>query len=231
MSAYLIHSGSKGMRWGVRRWQNKDGSLTPAGRERYGVGSARGEGSSGGSDASSSRKKKIKTALKVAAGVAIAAGAAYGGYRLSKNPAVRAALSRGVSAIRGTATNVYNRARDVVGKGKSADMGLVKTREHWDNVNHRLFFTDNESGGQVGLGRLNGKSTRERPLNLHSNGGNGNVWEGHSKRTQRGESRSKKRNNHVRGFKWDREAYGHYPTNHHAGVWDNYEPDRRNRRR
>lgn len=31
----LLHSGIKGMRWGVRRWQNKDGSLTPAGRERY----------------------------------------------------------------------------------------------------------------------------------------------------------------------------------------------------
>lgn len=32
----LIHSGIKGMRWGIRRYQNKDGSLTPAGRKRYG---------------------------------------------------------------------------------------------------------------------------------------------------------------------------------------------------
>lgn len=31
----LNHSGIKDMRWGQRRWQNKDGSLTPAGRERY----------------------------------------------------------------------------------------------------------------------------------------------------------------------------------------------------
>ena len=31
----LKHSGIKGMRWGVRRWQNKDGSLTPAGKKRY----------------------------------------------------------------------------------------------------------------------------------------------------------------------------------------------------
>lgn len=31
----LIHSGIKGMRWGVRRYQNKDGSLTPAGKKRY----------------------------------------------------------------------------------------------------------------------------------------------------------------------------------------------------
>ena len=31
----LQHSGIKGMRWGIRRWQNKDGSLTPEGRKRY----------------------------------------------------------------------------------------------------------------------------------------------------------------------------------------------------
>lgn len=31
----LYHWGIKGMRWGRRRFQNKDGSLTPAGRERY----------------------------------------------------------------------------------------------------------------------------------------------------------------------------------------------------
>lgn len=34
---YLIHFGIKGMRWGVRRYQNKDGSLTPAGKKRYNV--------------------------------------------------------------------------------------------------------------------------------------------------------------------------------------------------
>ncbi len=32
----IVHSGVKGMRWGVRRYQNKDGSLTAAGRKRYG---------------------------------------------------------------------------------------------------------------------------------------------------------------------------------------------------
>jgi hypothetical protein len=30
----LTHVGIKGMRWGVRRYQNKDGSLTPAGKKR-----------------------------------------------------------------------------------------------------------------------------------------------------------------------------------------------------
>lgn len=31
----LCHHGTKGMRWGIRRYQNKDGSLTPAGQKRY----------------------------------------------------------------------------------------------------------------------------------------------------------------------------------------------------
>lgn len=31
----LIHWGIRGMRWGIRRYQNKDGSLTPRGEKRY----------------------------------------------------------------------------------------------------------------------------------------------------------------------------------------------------
>lgn len=33
---YLYHSGIKGMKWGVRRFQNPDGTWTEAGKERYG---------------------------------------------------------------------------------------------------------------------------------------------------------------------------------------------------
>lgn len=31
----LYHHGIEGMKWGVRRFQKKDSSLTPAGKKRY----------------------------------------------------------------------------------------------------------------------------------------------------------------------------------------------------
>lgn len=35
MDDELMHYGVKGMKWGVRRFQNADGSLTPEGRKHY----------------------------------------------------------------------------------------------------------------------------------------------------------------------------------------------------
>lgn len=45
----LTHAGIKGMKWGVRRYRNKDGSLTPAGKKRYGAATrtVRGHGGPG----------------------------------------------------------------------------------------------------------------------------------------------------------------------------------------
>lgn len=38
---YLEHHGILGQKWGVRRWQNADGSLNPAGKKRYSSGELR----------------------------------------------------------------------------------------------------------------------------------------------------------------------------------------------
>lgn len=39
----LYHHGIKGMRWGIRRFQNADGSLKPEGEKRYGSGRSLGQ--------------------------------------------------------------------------------------------------------------------------------------------------------------------------------------------
>ena len=41
MENYLMHHGVKGQKWGVRRYQNTDGSLTAAGKRHYYVGEGR----------------------------------------------------------------------------------------------------------------------------------------------------------------------------------------------
>lgn len=58
----LQHYGTKGMKWRIRRYQNKDGSLTPEGRKRYSVrnGSKGTSSSKSSSSQSSSKKEKPK---------------------------------------------------------------------------------------------------------------------------------------------------------------------------
>lgn len=78
----LYHHGIKGQKWGVRRFQNADGTVTNAGKKRY-YGKADTQRDSTKKGLSDKQKKALKTAAKVgvvAAGVALAA---YGGYRLN----------------------------------------------------------------------------------------------------------------------------------------------------
>ena len=65
----LYHHGVKGQKWGVRRYQNTDGSLTNQGKKRY---------------LSDETKRKLKTGAKVAAGVAGAAALGYGLYKVGR---------------------------------------------------------------------------------------------------------------------------------------------------
>ena len=92
---YLQHYGILGMRWGIRRFQDKSGRLTAAGKKRYDDNSSNGAPEK----ASSTTQKEVgdsfiekklgiklsdkqKTAIKIGAGIAAAALVAYGGYRL-----------------------------------------------------------------------------------------------------------------------------------------------------
>ena len=70
-NTYLVHHGIKGQKWGVRRYQNNDGSLTPEGRTRYNTGSENG----------AHKKSKLKTAAKIAGAAAVAGVVGYGLYK------------------------------------------------------------------------------------------------------------------------------------------------------
>ena len=59
MDSYIAHHGIIGMKWGVRRYQNKDGTLTNAGKTRYST-----DGDAGSPAPKSSTGKKTDTSSK-----------------------------------------------------------------------------------------------------------------------------------------------------------------------
>ena len=59
MDSYIAHHGIIGMKWGVRRYQNKDGTLTNAGKARYST-----DGDAGSPAPKSSTGKKTDTSSK-----------------------------------------------------------------------------------------------------------------------------------------------------------------------
>lgn len=84
----LYHYGIPGMKWGVRRFQNADGSYTPSGARRHAAGISGGTGTSSSGSSGRKRIDKRKLARNIAIGVGAAAaigGAAYGIHRLRKN--------------------------------------------------------------------------------------------------------------------------------------------------
>ena len=66
METVLAHHGIKGQKWGIRRFQNRDGTWTSAGKERY------------GDDAPDTSKTQKITKKKVATGVAVGTAAVAG---------------------------------------------------------------------------------------------------------------------------------------------------------
>ena len=72
----LTHYGIKGQKWGVRRYQRKDGTRTPAGKKRYSE-SSDGQSSEKKSGLSDKQKKYIAVGATAVAATMVIAGAMY----------------------------------------------------------------------------------------------------------------------------------------------------------
>lgn len=73
---YISHHGIKGQKWGIRRFQNPDGTRTPLGRKRE-------RENRSDEEKAVSKKRRLKVAGAAAAGLA-AGGAGYGINKFSK---------------------------------------------------------------------------------------------------------------------------------------------------
>lgn len=92
----LYHYGILGMRWGVRRFQNKNGRLTNAGKKRYsGDNMTKTDDPTNEKKGLSDKQKKVITIGASAVAVGLAT---YGTYRLAKSGKLDALINRGKSS-------------------------------------------------------------------------------------------------------------------------------------
>lgn len=117
-SDFLMHYGIKGQKWGVRRFQNEDGSLTEEGKQRYNAGYWHGQ------------KIEETDALKARAivGLGLKGALKYGKYVREKDKKQFEAESK-------KSKDEQKREFDELTRKENAEFDLGKKMENFDKLN------------------------------------------------------------------------------------------------
>lgn len=96
----LYHYGIQGQKWGVRRYQNEDGSLTAAGKERYGSGQKYTNPDGTLSEKGREKRQRLVKGKEIASKTgAVVGGLAGGSVGLAAGAAVNLALASATGVI------------------------------------------------------------------------------------------------------------------------------------
>lgn len=126
----LYHWGVKGMKWGVRRYQNKDGSLTNAGRKRYDSEADKGDYDQKKSDGTrfKNTKKGKQEVLKADANR----------YAKEDNEALRNVVNESRNATNALKNLNDSSIRRTKNNRKQMDLSKMTDKEMRDQINRKL---------------------------------------------------------------------------------------------
>lgn len=157
---YLVHHGIKGQKWGERRFQYEDGSYTPEGRIRYGIGDPRTEKSNKKYSKDAKRYYNEGTALIAAQMIGGVALASWGAYSIYKNNGFDYMNSHedlmnialGTLLVGSAATNIVSRQADKKLYKDSEFRSVNEIPKSTTNYNKQYF--DSKSDGNKASEKL-----------------------------------------------------------------------------